>query len=112
MLRDRTGPTWALVLTAVNAVLLVPIVEEMLFRGILLPALAARTKSPRAGLLLSSIVFGLIHFGVGKSIPALMVFGLVLGAAYLRSRSLLLVILIHSLFNAKTILWLLLGGGG
>lgn len=112
LLREGGGPTWTVGLTILNAVLLAPIVEELLFRGLLLPSLAKWLKSPAMGLAVSSILFGLIHYNVAKTVPALIVFGVVLGATYLKTRSLVAAILVHALFNAKTILWLLLGWPG
>lgn len=109
LLRDRSGPAWVLGLTAINAILIVPIAEELLFRGLMLPALARLMDSPTAGLIVSSVLFGMIHFSVGKSVPALIVFGIILGATYLRTRSLVTVTLVHSLFNAKTIFWIVQG---
>ncbi len=110
LLRDRSGPEWVLGLTVINAILIVPIAEELLFRGLMLPVLARLMNSPTAGLIVSSVLFGMIHFSVGKSVPALIVFGIILGATYLRTRSLVTVTLVHSLFNAKTIFWILQGG--
>lgn len=110
-LRKENGPEWTNVLTVLNALAIAPIAEELLFRGILLPALARWLRSPAAGLVVSAVLFGLIHFSVMKTVPALIVFGLVLGATYLKRRSLVTSILVHSMFNAKTIIWLLLGLG-
>lgn len=116
LLLDANKAAWMKALTVINALVVAPVAEEMLFRGILLRAIERWTRSPYWGLVLSSVLFGLIHMSVLKTVPALIVFGLALGATYLKTRSLTAAILVHSLFNAKTILWLLLGigvvGGG
>ncbi|MCB9852427.1 MAG: CPBP family intramembrane metalloprotease [Phycisphaerales bacterium] len=109
LLRDGRGSKWLITLTILNAVVIAPIVEELLFRGILLPALAKWLKSPVTGLLLSSAFFGLIHYSVPKTVPALFVFGVILGVTYLKRNSLVAPICVHALFNLKTVIWLLLG---
>jgi membrane protease YdiL (CAAX protease family) len=44
-------------------------------------------------------------------VPAIALFGLILGLLYERSGSLVGPIVAHALFNAKTMLWESLGGG-
>lgn len=112
LLRDRTGSEWVVGLTVLNAVVIAPMVEELLFRGLLLPALVKWLRSPVMGLLVSSALFGLIHYQVPKTVPALFVFGAMLGFIYLKQKSLIVVIWVHSLFNLKTVVWLLMGWDG
>lgn len=102
-------PSSVRLLTAFSAVVLAPIVEELAFRGLLLPGLARATGSAWTGILATAALFGLIHAPVAHTVPSLVVFGAVLGFAYLKTRSLTLVILIHAVFNAKTVLWIFLG---
>lgn len=85
------------ILTAgIFVVLIAPILEETLFRGILVD---------KVGVVLSSILFSVIHIGSGDlySIiyPAIITFiiGSVLGTTYKKTKSLLLVILAHSIYN-------------
>ncbi len=91
------------------AVVLAPIVEELLFRGLLLPAMGRWLRSQWLGIIASAAVFGLIHLPLYQNVASLMLLGLVLGYVYVKSGSLTLVILVHAVFNAKTIVWLLLG---
>src|SRR5690606_28853719 len=74
-------------------VVIAPVVEELLFRGVLLPGLA-RSYGERIGLVLSALFFGLLH---GRPAEAVVAFaaGLVLGALRLRSRSILPCIALH-----------------
>ncbi|HPF39219.1 MAG TPA: CPBP family intramembrane metalloprotease [Phycisphaerae bacterium] len=111
-LRSAAVPVWMKAMIVLSAVVIAPIVEELLFRGMLLPSIAKRLRSPLLGLLISSLLFGLIHYRVAKTVPALFVFGIALGATYLRTRSLVVVILIHALFNLKTVVWIREGIGG
>ncbi|MEE8384795.1 MAG: CPBP family intramembrane glutamic endopeptidase [Dehalococcoidia bacterium] len=91
-----------------SALVLAPFVEELLFRGLLQPALARWLRSPWWGVLLSAGAFGVFHHPVSDTILTLTFFGVVLGYAYARTRSLILVILLHAVFNGKTILWIFL----
>lgn len=108
-LRDVGTPAWIMVLTVLSAVVLAPFVEELLFRGLVQPALARKLGSQWKAILLTGLFFGIIHVPLYQTMPSLVFFGIVLGYAYAKTRSLTLVILIHAVFNAKTILWSLLG---
>lgn len=85
-----------ILIAGIFVVLIAPVLEEILFRGILVD---------KVGIVLSSILFSVIHIGNGDlySIiyPAIITFiiGLVLGTAYKKTKSLLLVILAHSIYN-------------
>lgn len=108
-LHDPANPTWVVILIVISAVVLAPIVEELLFRGLIQPALAQRMESPWGAVCLTGLAFGIIHVPLYQTVPALILFGIILGYAYAKTQSLSLVILIHAIFNAKTILWSLLG---
>lgn len=101
-----------LILTVVSAVVLAPVVEEFVFRGVLFRTLGEQLESPWSAAVISGAVFGLIHFTVLQSVPPLIVFGVVLAYLYGRTNSLLLPILVHVIFNAKTVLWVMLGAEG
>ncbi len=88
----------------VFAILIAPIVEEVLFRGILLPLLA-RTIGPRLALILSSVGFAFIHADIG-SLPALVLLAAGLSLAFARTRSLYVPIAMHMLFNGVNLLLL------
>ena len=63
-------------------------------------------------MLLSGFIFALVHLSLSEVLP-LMVLGIVLGFVYARTQNLLASILLHSLWNAGTILSLyLLGSAG
>ena len=108
-LRDTAVPTWLVVLTCVNAVVFAPVVEELVLRGILLPVFVKHFDSAWRGIAVTALLFGLIHWGVPQTIPSLILFGVVLGYAYLKSGSLMLSILIHAVFNLRTVVSTLLG---
>lgn len=81
-------------LTLVSAVVVAPVAEEFLFRGILLHRWGLKW-GPRRAVVLTSLVFGLLH----DNLVGLSVFGLVMSLLYLSSRSLLVPMLAHALNN-------------
>lgn len=87
----------------VLAGLLVPFLEELFFRGILLTWMEARLGAKRA-LVLSSIIFASLH-GPAAFGP-IFVLSLVMGAAMLRTRNLLVPFVIHALNNSLLLLFL------
>lgn len=95
--------------TVAGAVVMAPLIEEMFFRGLFLPLIAKAVRSRWAAVLLSGMAFGLFHVPLYHAIPALAVFGILLGYLYVRTGSLTLVIFVHGIFNGKTLLWLGLG---
>jgi uncharacterized protein len=84
----------------ITVLLVAPIIEEMLFRGIILDGLIRYYKVATA-VLASSILFALVHLPVGV-IVALNIFLLALFLAWVRleSGSLLLCVICHATFNA------------
>lgn len=108
-LQDSATPPLVRGLTVFNALVPASIIEEMLFRGILLPAIARWSGTTWGGVLVTSALFGFIHYPYVDTIIPLAAFGVLLGWMYARSGSLTLVILTHAVFNAKTLAWLLLG---
>lgn len=100
---------WTKAMIAVNAILLAPLAEELFFRGLLQTAVARWSGSPWIGVAATAVVFGAMHAQFFDTVPALVVFGGILGYAYARTGSLTLVILIHAVFNGKNVLWALLG---
>jgi membrane protease YdiL (CAAX protease family) len=95
--------TWTGGVSALLAMVLVaPVTEELLFRGWLLQDLKARYGTAPA-LVVSSVLFGLVHIQLPAVIYAT-VAGLVLGAVALRARSTLGSIAMHSGVNALPLL--------
>ncbi|MGQ7868404.1 lysostaphin resistance A-like protein [Sunxiuqinia sp. sy24] len=78
-------------------VLLAPITEEILFRGIILKSLL-NNYSPLKSILLTAFLFGAIHFNINQLISGL-ISGIFLGYLYWQIQSLSLCILSHMLYN-------------
>lgn len=89
----------------VRVCLIAPVMEETLTRGLLLGGLREAYGLPLA-LCLSVGVFALLHFDLTQTLSAA-VCGLVLGALYLHSGSLLCCILAHAAYNFVSYLALL-----
>lgn len=111
LLTDAASPLWLRLLAWTGAVAAAPIVEELYFRGILLNAIAGAAGSRWTGIVASACIFGMIHAETAHYVPALILFGVVLGFVYSKSRSLPAVMLLHGLFNLKTLLFLQFFGG-
>ncbi|MDG1480905.1 MAG: type II CAAX endopeptidase family protein [Myxococcota bacterium] len=89
------------------AVMVAPLVEELLFRGFLLPPLVARLGS-RGGVALTAFLFGMMHISDPQAVPPLIVLGSVLGWLRLRSGSLWPALVLHVGNNAMAFVLLLL----
>ena len=91
--------------------ILVPLVEELAFRGLLQGWLRERLGSS-GGILLSSLVFALMH-GIPTLVPALLLVGGLLAWLYESSGSLWPSIVMHAAFNTimTTLLYVALGQG-
>lgn len=88
-----------------------PLVEETVFRGVLLPSLSSRFGL-RWGVGITVVVFAAMHLNAFSFAPILLV-GWALAALFLRTRSLWVSVACHSVFNGIGILVLLvLRGNG
>jgi len=100
---------WALAGFAFTAVVLAPLFEETLFRGVQLPVLGQRWGAI-PGLLASALTFAVAHLSLGELAP-LLVLGLGLGWLRLRSGRLAPCVLMHALWNGLTFTNLVLLAG-
>ncbi|MFH7244435.1 MAG: CPBP family intramembrane glutamic endopeptidase [Spirulina sp.] len=78
-----------------SVVVVAPVTEEFLFRGILFHRWAVKW-GVRTAMVMTSILFGLLH----SNLIGLFVFGVVMSLLYLTTRSLLVPIAAHALNNA------------
>lgn len=86
---------------ALVVALLGPIVEELLYRGAGL-SIFLRFGTP-AAVLITALPFALGH-GLVRTIPALLLFGVVIALLRLRTRSVYPAILVHCAFNATALI--------
>lgn len=88
---------------AIAAVVIAPLAEELFFRGVLLQLLARASGRAWFGVFASGVLFGLIHLSVPATVLPLIVLGLILGYVRVRTASLTACVVLHALFNARTI---------
>ena len=78
-------------------VIAAPILEELIFRGIILDGLFKK-YSPVTSIIISSIIFGLAHLNPWQFVAGFVI-GIFAGWIYYKSKSLSLVIIIHAAVN-------------
>ena len=95
-----------LTLAVIAAVVLAPVAEELLFRGLLHRGLRRRLRIVPATAL-SSVLFAVVHVDVALSQPLALVgltlVGVILAVASERTGSLIVPVVIHAVHNAVTI---------
>ena len=90
------------ILIAILAIVIAPLVEEMLFRGLIQTTLRSYSGRPWLSIAFTAAMFASVHTN-GTHWPALFVLAMGLGYAYERSGSLFRPIFMHALFNGITI---------
>lgn len=93
-------------LALVAAVLLAPVAEELLFRGLLYRALRRR-RGVLGAIVVSSVAFAVVHLDVAATQPLALVgltlVGVVMGLAYERTGSLLVPVAAHAAYNGTAL---------
>lgn len=84
--------------TLVMVCIIGPVLEEVLFRGIILEGFISR-YSPEKAIFWSAFLFGLFHLNPWQFIPGFLI-GILLAWLYLKTRSLIPVILVHVVNNS------------
>ena len=90
----------------VSTVLLAPLAEELLFRG-LLQSMLRRWMNTWLAIALTSLVFAAMHVGQWHAMGAIAALSVALGYNYERTGRLLPAIVMHALFNAVNV-WIYL----
>ena len=85
-------------LTIFTIAVIAPIVEEFLFRGVILEGFLRR-YSPQKAIIWSAVIFGIAHLNPWQFISAF-ILGVVIGWVYWKARSLWICIFIHFVNNA------------
>ena len=88
------------------AIFLAPFFEEVLFRGILLPKIFQKTNFTLS-IIITSLIFAILHFHISAILP-LFTLSLFLSLLYFWNGSLWTCIAFHMLFNACSIVLLIL----
>ena len=98
------------ILFAIGVVLVAPVIEELVYRGLLLRSLLRR-MSPVAAIFVSGVVFGSVHVlfdpGAYVALPALATMGVISAVLAVRSGDLSRSIFFHAGFNLLTTIQIL-----
>ncbi|WP_034671244.1 CPBP family intramembrane glutamic endopeptidase [Epilithonimonas caeni] len=90
----------------IMTVILAPILEEILFRGIIMKGMVNNNVKPVTAIVISAFIFGLVHFNPWQFAGAFLL-GLVLGLVYYKTKSLLMSILLHAFNNLVSAMMML-----
>ncbi|MBW6479991.1 MAG: CPBP family intramembrane metalloprotease [Bacteroidales bacterium] len=91
-----------LLLSSIMFVIAAPILEEFIFRGIILDGLL-KSYSPLKSILFSSLLFGIVHLNPWQFVSAFL-FGIMAGWVYYKTANLALPILMHFAVNLFSVL--------
>lgn len=86
---------------ALNACIFGPIMEEICFRGLVLDGLLKTRCRPWLAILISALLFALLH-GLGANFVTALLFGILVGWLYWRTGSIIPGIIIHITNNSLT----------
>jgi len=98
---DSDQPIWIRVHMLLAAALAAPVVEEIFFRGIALPAVARHAR-PMAAAAIVSLCFALMHFHVPSIMP-LFIIAMAFSMGYLATGSLMVPMVMHAVFNTVSL---------
>lgn len=85
------------IILILGTIVVAPIYEEIVFRGIILKGMAKKIN-PTIAILVSAFLFSLVHMNIPKGINAFLL-GIVIGVIYLRRGSIYLSIFAHFINN-------------
>ncbi|WP_391122474.1 CPBP family intramembrane glutamic endopeptidase [Psychrobacillus sp. L3] len=86
---------WLFIFKLITLVFIGPVCEEIIFRGYLLGRLNAKFGIKK-GIILSSIIFGVLHL---ENAFGITIFAIILSVLYIKTRSLIVPIIVHMSFN-------------
>ncbi len=105
LLQDAKNTAMAVkVMAVVSAVVLAPLAEEVLFRGLLQSMVRKYTGKPWIAIASITLIFVLVHWPMWYTFPSLAALSIVLGYNYERTGRLTAPIITHMLFNLVFIL--------
>lgn len=112
IIKNSGATSLQVILVLVSVAVLIPVIEEILFRGFL-QSYFRRHLGAQSAIVCSAICFSLFHFSVSQSwsnvviVVSLFILGLFLGYIYERQRSLWAPIGLHVTFNAVSLSYIL-----
>jgi membrane protease YdiL (CAAX protease family) len=94
------------IFSVINVIIAAPILEEILFRGIVLKGLL-KNYAPRKAIIISALFFAIFHLNPWQAIPAFFG-GLFLGWTFYKTRSVIPGMIIHATINTTSMVFLFL----
>jgi membrane protease YdiL (CAAX protease family) len=104
-LRAVEEPAWGPVVLWLGAGVVAPLAEESFFRGLIQTGLLRWFRRRGMAVTWAAVIFGVVHMDQPHVVPAMIVFGLVVGLQYERAGGVLGPIVTHALFNLKSLTW-------
>jgi len=98
-----------LLLMLFTLALVAPVIEEIVFRGIVQKKLMKMMRVPGA-VILQAVIFGIVHMDIYQGMYTIII-GLVIGIVYLWYDSIYVPIVIHVAFNATSVILYRIAGG-
>ena len=98
---DPEEPAAVRIYIVTMAIIVAPVAEELLFRGILFPSIM-KLMSPMRAVVIVSIFFALLHLHLASIVP-LFILSISFCFAYIYSGNILVPIIMHMIFNAANI---------
>lgn len=92
------GGEISLVGSIIFTALIAPIVEEIIFRGIILQGYL-ECYSAKKSIIISALLFSLVHYNIYQ-IPGALAYGIISGWLYVKTHSLVVCILGHAFYNS------------
>jgi membrane protease YdiL (CAAX protease family) len=105
----RWNDVYSFLIIIISVVVIAPIIEEMIFRGLLLRGLEKKYESVVLSVIYSSILFAVIHVLPSFFIQIFLI-GMILGFLSIKFNSIFPGIVLHSINNLLTLLLLNLNG--
>ena len=102
---DSKLPSWAMFVICIEAVILAPIAEELIFRGVLFSTLR-NNLSFALSALISAVLFSLLHGNYLSFLP-IAVLAFVFSWIYEKTNNLAYPIILHSIYNTVSLAMLL-----
>jgi membrane protease YdiL (CAAX protease family) len=96
---EQTTAALPQILILISTILIVPLFEELFFRGFVQTTIRSFVHRPWVAVIAASLIFVAFHADLAHW-PALLILGLCMGYAYEKSGSLFRAIFIHAMFNS------------
>lgn len=108
-LQQDAGSPWVVLQLSIGAIVIAPLSEEVVFRGVTLDALRGATGRALPAVIGSALLFGAVHAPQPHAVVPLAALGALLGFVRVRTGMIWPCVLVHALFNARTIVFTLCG---